>query len=95
MQESEVDMLFKMLEKSIKADDKTEIINNCSRLLEYSNHLDEKTQVGLFLVKGISLLKQQHYTLALLNVQRAIEINSNDNKLCLDTLEYVKKKIME
>lgn len=96
MVESEVDRLFEILEKNIKADNKDAIVDYCTRLLGYSHLLGEKTQASLFLTKGITLLKLQHYTLALLNVKRAIAINTDgNNNDGLLALEYVKKKIME
>jgi hypothetical protein len=95
MVESEVDRLFEILEKNIKADNKDAIVDSCTRLLGYSNFLSEKTQVTLFLAKGITLLKLHHYTLALLNVKQALAICPENNDLGQKTLEYVKQRIME
>ena len=96
MAESEVDSLFELLEKNIQTDNKQAIVGICTRLLGYSHRLDEKTQVSLFVAKGLALLKLQRYTLAILNVKRAIDINTDKNdELGLQALEYVKMRIME
>lgn len=94
MAESKVDRLFELLEKNIKEDNKEAIVHSCTRLIGYSRQLDEKTQVTLFIMKGIALVKLQRYTLAILNVKQALAINKND-ELGLNALEYVKQKIME
>ena len=93
MVENKIDALYEMLEKNIKADNKTAIVDCCTLLLGYSIYLDEKTQVSLFLTKGITLLKLQHYTLALLNVKRAIAIKNDTN--CQQALECIKLRLME
>jgi len=93
MVENKIDTLFGMLEKNINADNKEAIVDSCSRLLGYSHRLDEKTQASLFLTRGITLLKLQHYTLALLNVKRAIAIKNDANSQ--QALEFIKLKLME
>ena len=96
MVENKIDTLFEMLEKNIKDDNKQAIVDNCTRLLGYSHFLAEKTQVRLFITKGITLLKLEHYTLALLNVKRAIAINTDSsNKVAQVALECIKLKLME
>lgn len=96
MVENKIDTLFQKLEEDINADDKEAIVISCTKLLGYSNFLDERIQSNLFLTKGITLLKLEYYTMALLNVKRAIAINNDSsNKDAQLALECIKLKIME